>query len=674
MKPPCGWTATVRVTLSLVIYCLCFVFPHLYVHLTSAAQPGESAPPYRLFVPIIQRSASHLSGLNQYVTWGSPIVVSPQDESIWVVNPDSDSVSVIDAQSLEKTTEIAVDKEPWSLAFSPDGNIIYIASRSSGTLVVIDTQTRTVQDHILLGSEPGSVVVSPNGSKAFVTLISADAVAVVDTEHRQVVDYISVASKPYAISLRYEGEEDDGRMYVTHLLALANADDTAAINNGQQGLVTVVNARTDTVVGEISLVSNDHGFPNLLTGITFAGSYAWLPHVRAAPELPNGLTTTVFAAVSALDLTDQHEDTSAFIPLNDATIFGSPVNNPTAAIPAPDAKTLYVVLAGSDLVEVVDVSDPQMPQLVKFLATGKNPRGMALSQDGRLGYVMNYLSRSVTVLDLESLEPLAEISTTEETLAQTIIQGKILFNTATNPRLTQGSWISCASCHFDGLPDGVTWFFPDGPRQTPMLWNAGKTLPWHWSATLDEPQDVEDTIQIIQHGLGLAPGTDPLTLGRSNAGRSTELDALAAFLDSGLRSLTLASSSDNVNDGRDLFVTQGCVNCHGGTQWTVSELPGAPGTNDPDGNGMVDVVLREVGTLNPADIRGDQGFDPPSLLGIGLTSPYLHDGSMPTLEGLLASGHPNPQQDHPQLSKTDQAALAAFLRTIGPATMPLDVP
>jgi hypothetical protein len=184
--------------------------------------------------------------------------------------------------------------------------------------------------------------------------------------------------------------------------------------------------------------------------------------------------------------------------------------------------------------------------------------------------------------------------------------------------------------------------FPDGPRQTPALWNAGQTFPWHWSAALDEPQDVEGTIELIQRGLGLAPGTDPPLLGAPNAGRSTDLDALATFLAQGIRAPAPPQSSGNAASGRSLFQSSGCTACHGGPTWTSSARPGPAGTLDPDGNGMVDAVLRKVGTLNPRDVRGATGFDPPSLLNVALTAPYLHDGSRPTLEALLASGHPDP--------------------------------
>ena len=516
---------------------------------------------------------------------------------------------------------------------------------------------------IAVGPEPIAVVAA--GTTAYVTVSAAAQLVVVDAARALATARIAVAANPYAIAM------SDGRIYVTHLLARPLPGKPEATDDGRVGVVSVIDAVRLTLRKEVTLAPDSHGFPNLLGSVAIAGSRAWVPHVRAAPALPAGLTTTVFAAVAVLDLTSDAEDITARLSLNDEEIFGSPVNDPTAVVPSADGRTLYIVLGGSDLVEVVDVSNPNAPRLVKFLPTGANPRGLAVSRDGRRGYVMNYLGRSVSVIDLDQLEIIGEVPVTSEVLDPTVLRGKILFHNAANPRLSSGSWIACASCHVDSGADGVTWIFPDGPRQTPPLWNAARTLPWHWSAALDEPQDVEVTIQIIQHGLGLAPGADPPPLGAPNAGRSDDLDALAAFLARGIRTPNVPAATDDVTAGRRLFLSAGCARCHGGPQWTSSALPGPIGTLDPDGNGMVDSALHAVGTVNPQDVRGATGFDAPSLLNVGLTAPYFHDGSMPTLPALLASGHPEPGGAGNGLTAQAIADLVRFLNTIGPDTPPV---
>lgn len=102
-------------------------------------------------------------------------------------------------------------------------------------------------------------------------------------------------------------------------------------------------------------------------------------------------------------------------------------------------------------------------------------------------------------------------------------------------------------------------------------------------------------------------------------------------------------------------------------------LPGPPGTLDPDESGMVEEVLRDVATLNPLDVRGHMGFAPPSLLGVALTAPYLHDGSMLTLPALLAAGHPTPDTGN-GMTPDEIETLTAFLRSISRETTPIAQP
>jgi YVTN family beta-propeller protein len=604
--------------------------------------------------------------------------------------------------------EIGIGGEPWALALAPDGATVYVADRR-GELIFVDTASLTVTARMQLGVEIGGIALSPSGVTLYATLPAEAAVVAINVANKQVHSRQHVLAEPYAIAVSNDGDHDDGdeHVYVTHFLALERRTESAEprtenreprtesterraqspeprtenqeprtenrepANASKAAYVSVLDAQLAGAASIIELAPDEHGFPNLLAGIALQGTQAWVPQVRAAPALPNGLSSTVFAAVSTIDLQQQQEDRSAHLPLNDQQIFGSPVNNPVAAIPAPDGKTLYVVLAGSDLIEVIDISTRQAPRLLKFIATGANPRGMAISKDGTRGYVLNYLGRSVSVIDLRTNQVLRTIRVATETLDADVLRGKILFNTVSDPRMAKVSWVSCASCHADGGSDNVTWMFPDGPRQTPALWNAGETLPWHWSAALDEPQDVEDSIHTIQHGIGLATGADPPLLGAPNAGRSADLDALAAFLLRGIPAPRAAAVSGDLQRGRALFAQQGCASCHGGPAWTISALPGVPGTLDPDGDGQIDSVLRDVGTLNTLDIRGSKGFDVPTLIELARTAPYLHDGSLATLEEVIDSGHPTPQSTPTPLTAADRAALVAFLRAIDMDTVPL---
>jgi YVTN family beta-propeller protein len=648
---------------------------HSQKYRTFRVRAVQKDDPWRVYAPaILNGYTSYPSPSDGRASWSSPVAVDPSGQAIWVVNPDSGSVTRMETQSFA-TLEIPVGVQPWSLALSPDGRRVYVIDQATGELIELDGQSAQVKRRLAVGPEPAGIALTPSGQRAYISLMTAGQVVVVDLERLAVISKVDVKAWPFAIAVSDNGDsqDTDERVYITHLLSSPRPGSVEAADDSRQAFVSVLSAATNTLLAEIPLLPDAHGSPNLLRGISLSKDRAWVSVEKAAPALPNSLTTTVFASVAALDLAANREAPQNSLPLNDQDIFGSPVNNPMAAIPSMDGQTLYVVLGGSDLVEVVDISHPGQPRLVGFLPAGHNPRGLALSPDGHRAYVMNYLSRTLSILDLDSLLVVKEVRVTQEALSPEILAGKIYFNNASNPRLSQGSWISCASCHPDGASDGVTWMFPDGPRQTPPLWNAGETLPWHWSAALDEAQDVENTIQVIQHGLGLAPGVDPPLLGLPNSGRSEDLDDLAAFLIHGIRPLNLPGGGD-VSQGGEIFQSAGCNACHGGPAWTLSTLPGPAGTLDPDGNGMVDGVLRQVGVHNPQDIRGETGFDPPSLLGVGLTAPYMHDGSLPDLETLLSSGHPDPLGQGNGLDEQQIVDLANFLSTIGPQTAPFPAP
>jgi DNA-binding beta-propeller fold protein YncE len=633
----------------------------------SSADESPTSRDFRVYLPFLRRAGPAPVAV---ATWGSSIAISPATALVWTSNPDAGTVAAIDPIQLEVIHTVPIDGEPWSLAFTPDGALLLVVDRANSTLVGLDPQQLQMRFSIALGAEPGQVVTSPDGRRAYVTVTAENTLAIVDLERGLLLEKIGLPPRPYALALNRDGS----RIYVTHFQAQARAAGGMGRDDGADGLVSVLNAAGE-VLAPIVLPPDQHGFANQLAGIAIHQNRAWVPHIRAAPEMPNRLSSTVFAAVSSLDLTTGHDDESARLHLNDEQVFASPVNNPVAAVPAPDGARLYVVLAGSDLVEVVDVAAPVGPRLLGFLPTGSNPRDIAISPDGRYGYVMSYLSRTVTVLDLVQMRRIADVPVAPETLAPTVLRGKILFNTVTDPRMAKSSWISCASCHPGGGTDGVTWQLLDGPRQVPPLWNAGATLPWHWSAALDELQDVEDSIHVLQFGIGLAAGADPPLLGVPNAGRSDDLDALAAYLEQGEPAPQRPKPDGDLAAGRSLFVSRGCAACHGGPQWTLSALPGAAGTLDPDGNGMVDAALRDVGTLNPADVRGAGGFDVPSLLDVGSTAPYLHDGSLLTLTDLLDSGHPLPTAGQPQsLTDAERDALLAFLLSIDAETPPVSWP
>ncbi len=117
--------------------------------------------------------------------------------------------------------------------------------------------------------------------------------------------------------------------------------------------------------------------------------------------------------------------------------------------------------------------------------------------------------------------------------------------------------------------------------------------------------------------------------------------------------------------GRALFLGRGnCADCHSGPTFSDERFHNtgiATGTADEG---------RYAITRDSAD-RGR--FKTPTLREIVRTAPYMHDGSIPTLERVVefydGGGRANPNLDqeiHPlRLSAVDKSDLIAFLRALG---------
>jgi YVTN family beta-propeller protein len=379
---------------------------------------------------------------------------------------------------------------------------------------------------------------------------------------------------------------------------------------------------------------------------------------------------------------------------------------------------------------------------------GKNPRGLVLNSTDTRAYVMDFLSRDIAIVDVSGNDPgsyrtLARIQSAAlpapGSLNATVLRGKYLFNTAIGPvgtqpnsvrpsgRMSDTGWGTCYSCHPSALTDTVTWMFADGPRQAismestfefgaARIVNGAPLLPHshqralNWSAVRDEVQDFTRNTRAVSGGGGLvridangAPVPEgvaglaqlPDLRPTANSGLNADLDAIATYLARGVRApiSPVSASHPDVQAGRVLFRQQGCQNCHGGRNWTISQLDYTP---PPAADEVVDAqlvrFLCRVGTFNPAlftdgvsneirannvanvQARGILGFNVPSLISVFASAPYLHSGAAPTLEHVLLN------KTHRTAGRADKVDLLAspasrrlvaqFLRSIDRDTAP----
>ncbi len=534
------------------------------------------------------------------------------------VNPDSDSVTVLDAQSLQILAEIPVGDDPRTLAIAPDSQSALVTNHAGATLSLLDLAQLVEVGSYAVGSMPYGVVT--DGARVFVSEFAPGHVGVLDHNSGERLAHIAVAPFPAGLALSADGAS----LYVTHLFS---------------GRVTLIDARSLEVKANITTGASTN--LSQFVAISPNGTKAYLPQTRSnVTNTAMLFDNTVFAVVNVLDLGALRLAVQERVTLDTAD---QPVNMPFAVALSPDGKMLYLANAGSDDLSVIDLSTNQG---VAHISVGANPRGIAISPDGARVFVNNVLDGTLSVMETEMHTIAETVTLTEIPLPEPILLGKRIFNSAAAPVLTTDNWISCATCHFDGMMDTRTWLgFPDGPRNTPSLLGVAQTLPMHWSGDLDELQDVEITIRDIQIGSGLVEGEAHDTLGSAHAGLSPELDALAMYMAIlEIPPSPYAASPEQLSRGEAVFNTLECQSCHPPPLYT-------------------DLQLHDVGTGNAAKEKNSHGrgtnFDTPSLRALWMTAPYFHDGSATTLPDALHTG--NEHNVAAGLSTTEIEDLTAFL-------------
>lgn len=617
----------------------------------------------------------------------SLLALNPAETELWEANPDADSVSVmaVNTESVVRMAEIPVGRQPRTLALSPDGARVYVACQGANELWVLDAAARTVMRRLAVGHQPYGVAVSPDDGRILVTNEGDSSVTMISPDFA-VKKIFRVADTPRGVAVTA-----DGRFaYVTHFLTRGAAGTVTEIDLTIQAVSRALSLAVDT---SPDTTSSGGGFPNLLSAIVIdpAGRAAWFGGLKANTgrglflngEMPRP-ENAVRGFFGKANLAGATEELDRRIDANDS-------DSVSAIAFSPNGRWAYVTHQGAGTLSVYDLSAamlirPGDGNTVSFAARidlGHAPQGIVVSADGKRGYVANYLSRNVSVLDLSipgTPAVLATVPATAEPLPLAIANGKRLFYRSREPRHSRGNYIACASCHADGSGhDGRSWDFTnrgEGVRNTTDLRGRGGLAhgPVHWSGNFDEIQDFESDIVNFFGGTGLAQdGQSPRPpLAAPNAGRSADLDDLSAYV----ASLNEPARSPFRNPDRTLGVealrgkalflspTLQCASCHLPPRFTDSVV-----TRDPAA-----FIRHDVGTLTPASgsrLGGPlDGLDTPSLLGGWNSAPYLHDGSAATLLEVVTTRNPNDRHGVTSMLSTNQAAdLVAYLLSLDGSTV-----
>ena len=616
---------------------------------------------------------------------GSSIVLSPDGETLFVANGDSNTVSVVNAASRKVTKEIAVGKEPKQLTVSLDGKTLYVTCRYANSVEWVDIASGKVLGTLKTGIEPIGIVQSPDGNRLYVSNFRSGTVSVVDIEKRNIITQLAAGANPRAIALSADGKN----LYVSDYL---NADtlafDTVSLKESESMELSPSPDQADH--------KKSQGIPNTVEQLRLTpdGTKIWEAHLLTNTDTVIQFEEVIFPALSVLDLSAHKENLKErkelfkSIDVKDKLGKTTIVANPTDIIFSPDGTKAYSLMGGSEDLLTFDLARGGRASQIIHHLPGDFPVGMVLSRTGDTLYIHNLNSHDLTVVTIPSDEtseqaarvdgkPISLVSKDRLTPEQRL--GKTLFYSANSDDfpLAGNNWMSCVSCHSDGEVDTLTLTTAKGPRNVPSNVLAFETGLFMWDGSRDDFDDYIHTIQGEMGGMSDVDPSKPIA-----ADKQKIFDAIESYMkmpdafpvpESPYRTED-GKLTPEAEQGKILFEGKAqCIACHAADVMTDSVK-----AVDSQGKLTTDNTefLHDVGTVSKTDTdyAGDARgafknkrtrgqYDTPTLRGIYATAPYLHDGSAATLEDVIKrAGDKHGQTSN--LTSKELSNLIAYLKQI----------
>jgi DNA-binding beta-propeller fold protein YncE/mono/diheme cytochrome c family protein len=652
---------------------------------------------------------------------GSAIARSPESDALYIADEDHQVVRSISLPAEVKPTraELALPGAPAQVVAVRDHLLVTVRQigQGGGALLVLERKGLVLKEigRVDLPVDAWGVSVTPDEKIALVTSAWAHQLSAIDLATNKMLWSVDTAREPRGIAVLPSGDGSGYRAYVSHLVgsdvtrvdfAASGAPTLKRIELPAAPLLSPPNTKLPASLGYVVIASpkGDRAyFPRVALGAL--GPSNWFGDggvdvLSTEHDLPRAPPRSARATAHFADLVATHMKEQGGQWLDGANPVMSQhmsIATPRAAVYRRKSDTLLVADEGSDaLIELDALAMAPMfvsaqsyslskkdDRVLHLPEHGGAPDGIALSEDEDQAYVFCRATYDVMIVKLSptdgrytSAPPVAvSLGAPEDKLHA----GRAAFYSA--HLYDVGGGLACAGCHPEGRDDGHTWHemtfkneehtytnFLAGSdlsslesrwgkieaegtggvgyaRQTPIIagrMKASGPYGWHGeSATLE----ARVLAGFGLHGWKSAPGDN-----KSMAGSFAR--ELVPFLREGLtppphveRALT-----EEEQRGKALFASPAtqCATCH------------LPASDYTDRNAAPLKAFKAPATFSEDP---NHAFKTPSLLYVGGSPPYLHDGRFETLEALFEYNQDRMGKTA-QLSTDERKALIAFLRTL----------
>ena len=603
---------------------------------------------------IAARPAPQQSGALPKGGYLSPIEMtfSPGGGLLYVVCQDSDEVRIVDTETAKVLTSIPVGHVPRGIAQSADGSRLYVTNAWSDTVSVIDTVKRVVVQILPTGFEPSGVVVDAAGTTMYVANRLSGDISVIDLKSGQEAKRLLAGRGASYLTISPDGE----LIFCTHIYP-----NPGAFRTPPNSEITVIDTASQTVV-ERRQLHNVAGVFHI--AISADGKLGVAAQLRPKNLIPLAHVEHGWAFSDALTLFGADIGGTVQIPIDELDRYYA---LPWGVAISSDKSKLFLTTAGSESVTFIDI--PQLLKTVRErrqsfandlsasaeyvtarISTGHNPRGIALSRDGKRLYIANRLDDNITVIDTKTEKVISTIDLGGPKNIDALRRGERLFYTA--DFAFQGQF-GCANCHIDATIDGLQWDLePDGfgkdivdnrslenlAGTEPFKWNGGnpdmptecgpRTEKFFFRSQSFSQQQLTDLVTFV-YSLPYRPNRYRLANGELTPAQE--------------RGKALFERTKSRN-GIPIPEANQCTYCHNGPKYTNQR--------------QVDIGTGKSTDRSPI-------IDVPQLPNVAYSAPYLHDGSARSLEEIWTIF--NPKDTHGvtnDLTKDELNDLVEYLKTL----------
>lgn len=598
-------------------------------------------------------------------------VVVGKDDTLYVANRGSRSVSVIRSGEQQVAAEIPTGVDPTGLAISGDGKTLYVVSATAadntdyGTLQAVDTATLQPKYEKGIGYEPRAIALISD-TRALVTTYRGDGTSGADLVEVNLttgeVTHNGGADLHASVNKAKLADTSGVPGAFSSFKARAMTD-VVVTPDGNRAFVPTVWAREDAIARRPSASGGYYslGGPCNVGAVATAGIVTVETGGNTANPKADDLTDCVSRGIVNSD--------ADYPPTALGTQVGSgqeAVQGPSAVAVDPTGEWLFMVNKETSNLAVMPVGrrtarDGEANDINvtgnsfrSVAGIGDKPRstgadGIALTKDGTRAYVYSQFDHKVSRFESNGRGPQSTVVFKNEidvkltdTLSNDMAIGRRNFFDAMSTTMSsEATHVACATCHLEGREDAHVWAFPDGKRQTPALVGRGlsKTGPLHWTG------EFKDFGAFMSHTVISRMGGQGVSATLQNQ-ISSWLENEPAPENANVR----AQPTDAQTRGQVAFAKANCNSCHVGAFLTDS----------------AEGVEHDVGTIGSGDFKGltaATGFDTPSLRGLARSAPYLHDGTAGTLMDRLNSTT-DKHGDVSKLSTDEKADLVEYLKTL----------